>query len=107
MSDFYDDEDDASTRQQKAHIGQIMRYLWRHWSSQPLKFAAVVILMMASTACELLLPALSGQIVEALTAGPEAADRAFELFWLFAAIAAGMFVLRNILVRVWNLFAAR
>ena len=77
MSDFYDDEDDASTRQQKAHIGQIMRYLWRHWSSQPLKFAAVVILMMASTACELLLPALSGQIVEALTAGPEAADRAF------------------------------
>ncbi|WP_395779291.1 ABC transporter ATP-binding protein [Aquidulcibacter sp.] len=107
MSDFYDDEDDASTRQQKAHIGQIMRYLWRHWSSQPVKFTAVVVLMVLSTACELLLPALSGRIVETLTKGPQAADQAFELFWLFAAIAAGMFVLRNMLVRVWNLFAAR
>lgn len=107
MSDFYDDEDDASTRQQKAHIGQIMRYLWRHWSSQPVKFTAVVVLMVLSTACELLLPALSGRIVETLTKGPQAADQAFDLFWLFAAIAAGMFVLRNILVRVWNLFAAR
>ena len=107
MSDFYDDEDDASTRQQKAHIGQIMRYLWRHWSSQPVKFTAVVVLMVLSTACELLLPALSGRIVETLTKGPQAAGQAFDLFWLFAAIAAGMFVLRNILVRVWNLFAAR
>jgi len=107
MSNFYDDEDDASTRQQKAHIGQIMRYLWRHWSSQPVKFTAVVVLMVLSTACELLLPALSGRIVETLTKGPQAADQAFDLFWLFAAIAAGMFVLRNILVRVWNLFAAR
>jgi ATP-binding cassette subfamily B protein len=107
LSDFYDDENDASTRQQKAHIGQIMRYLWRHWSSQPVKFTAVVVLMVLSTACELLLPALSGRIVETLTKGPPAADQAFELFWLFAAIAAGMFVLRNILVRVWNLFAAR
>jgi len=107
MSDFYDDENDASTRQQKAHIGQIMRYLWRHWSSQPVKFTAVVVLMVLSTACELLLPALSGRIVETLTMGPQAADQAFDLFWLFAAIAAGMFVLRNILVRVWNLFAAR
>ena len=53
------------------------------------------------------MPALSGRIVETLTKGPQAADRAFELFWIFAAIAAGMFVLRNILVRVWNLFAAR
>ena len=84
-----------------------MRYLWRHWSSQPVKFTAVVVLMVLSTACELLLPALSGRIVETLTKGPPAADQAFELFWLFAAIAAGMFVLRNILVRVWNLFAAR
>lgn len=107
MSDFLDDEDDASTRQQKAHIGQIMHYLWQHWTSQPIKFLAVVVLMIASTACELLLPALSGKIVETLTEGPEAADRAFDLFGLFAAIAAGMFVLRNILVRVWNLFAAR
>jgi len=107
MSDFYDDENDASTRQQKAHIGQIMRYLWRHWSGQPVKFTAVVVLMVLSTACELLLPALSGRIVETLTKGPQAAGQAFDLFWLFAAIAAGMFVLRNILVRVWNLFAAR
>ncbi len=92
MSDFFDDEDDASTRQQKAHIGQIMHYLWRHWSSQPVKFFAVVVLMMASTACELLLPALSGRIVETLTKGPQAADRAFELFWLPTAVKVLIFL---------------
>jgi ATP-binding cassette subfamily B protein len=106
MSDFLDDED-ASTRQQKAHIGQIMLYLWGHWTSQPGKFFAVFVLMILATACELVLPVISGRIVEILTEGPKAAPAAFELFGLFAAVAAGMFILRNILVRVWNKFAAR
>ncbi|GBF58703.1 ATM1-type heavy metal exporter [Candidatus Phycosocius bacilliformis] len=107
MTEYFDDEDDATTRQQKARIGQIMAYLWAHWTSQPIKFVAVIVLMMLATACELVLPALSGKIVEALTEGPLAAGRAFDLFGLFAAVAAGMFILRNVLVRIWNRFASR
>ncbi|GIU67044.1 ABC transporter ATP-binding protein [Candidatus Phycosocius spiralis] len=106
MSDFFDD-DNASTRQQKAHIGQMMLYLWRHWISQPGKCLTIFALMILATACELALPVISGRIVEILTEGPKAAPIAFEFFGLFAVLAAGIFILRNILVRVWTLFAAR
>jgi ATP-binding cassette subfamily B protein len=106
MTDFPDEAERASTDQQKASLGQMMAYLWRRWTSQPVKFAVVVSFMFLATAAEIALPILSGRIVESLSEGPRAADRAFELFWLFALVAASMFALRNVLVRVWNRFAA-
>lgn len=106
MTDNLTDET-LSTGQRKAHIGQIMAYLWRHWSSQPKYLATVTILMIISSACELALPALSGRIVQALSQGPQSADVAFAMFGIFAAIAAGQFFTRNILVRFWSIFAVR
>jgi ATP-binding cassette, subfamily B, bacterial len=105
MSEFYDDEV-PSTGQKKASIGQIMAFLWGHWSSQPVGLTIVVVLMMASAVCELLLPFLSGRIVEALAKGPSSADMAFYFFSIFAGAAAGQSMLRNILVRVWSHFAS-
>jgi ATP-binding cassette, subfamily B, bacterial len=106
MTDFYDDEG-PSTGQKKAHIGQIMAYLWGHWSSQPIALTTVIMLMVGATVCELYLPLVSGQIVEALSQGPKAAPIAMTLFATFAGVAAGQFFLRNILVRVWSHFCAR
>ncbi len=105
MTDIFDDEG-PSTGQKKAHIGQIMAYLWRHWTSQPVALTTVTVLMIGATICELLLPLVSGRIVEALSQGPGASEAAFDLFMVFAAAAAGQFFLRNILVRVWSHFAA-
>lgn len=101
------DEDAPSTAQKKAHLGQIMAYLWGHWSSQPASLTVVTVLMIASTLCELLLPLVSGRIVETLSAGPSAAAPAFKLFAIFACAAAGQFFLRNVLVRVWSHFCSR
>lgn len=95
----------ASTAQKTATLRQMLAYLWRRWASQPGKLAAILILMSLATLAELALPIVSARIVESLTKGRTAADEAFAAFALFAALAAGMFVLRNILVRVWNLFA--
>jgi ATP-binding cassette, subfamily B, bacterial len=106
MTDIFNDEA-PSTGQKKARIGQIMAYLWGHWSSQPLGLTLVVTLMMASAICELLLPLVSGKIVEALSKGPSASATAFHFFTIFAAAAAGQFFLRNVLVRVWSHFAAQ
>jgi ATP-binding cassette, subfamily B, bacterial len=100
-------DDAPSTGQRKARIGHIMAYLWGHWCSQPGHFVTVVILMLVSSACELALPSLSGHIVGSLTKGPSAADAAFGVFGIFAAVAAGQFFARNILVRFWSTFAAR
>jgi ATP-binding cassette, subfamily B, bacterial len=108
MTDLIDRDDDApSTAQKKARFGQIMAYLWGHWSSQPVYLAIVVALMLVATLCELLLPILSGEIVGALADGPKAAGPAFDLFAIFAAAAAGQFFLRNVLVRFWSVFCAR
>lgn len=107
MTDILDLDDAPSTAQQKASFGQILTYLWHHWISQPINLISVVVLMMASTACELLLPYLSGQIVNTLASGPSAAEKAFSFFAIFAAAAAGQFLLRNILVRVWSMMSAR
>jgi ATP-binding cassette, subfamily B, bacterial len=60
------DQQPASSRQQKARIGQIMAYLWGHWSSQPAYLIIVVILMILSSICELALPYLSGLSVSYL-----------------------------------------
>lgn len=106
MTEFFDDGEGPSTGQKKAHIGQIMAYLWGHWSSQPKALTTVVGLMIAATICELLLPVVSGRIVEALSQGPQASQVAFSLFSVFACVAAGQFFLRNILVRVWSHFCA-
>jgi ATP-binding cassette, subfamily B, bacterial len=106
MTEIYDDEA-PSTAQRKAHIGQIMAYLWGHWSSQPVSLTVVTTLMIGATFCELYLPLVSGRIVEALSLGPAGAKIAFALFTTFAAVAAGQFFLRNILVRVWSHFCAK
>ena len=106
MTDNYDSDERPTTGQKKAHIGQIMAYLWGHWSSQPFALATVTTLMVIATICELFLPVVSGRIVEALSAGPAAAPVAFSLFAIFAGVAAGQFFLRNFLVRVWSHFCA-
>ena len=103
MTDIFDD-DAPTTGQKKAHIGHIMAYLWGHWTSQPLSLTTIIVLMIASTLCELSLPLISGRIVEALSQGPQAAQIAFGLFTTFACVAAGQFFLRNLLVRVWSHF---
>lgn len=105
MTEIFNDEA-PSNGQKKARSGQIMTYLWGHWSSQPLVWTYVVILMMASAMCELLLPLVSGKIVEALSRGPLASPAAFHFFTIFAAAAAGQFFLRNILVRIWSHFTS-
>jgi ATP-binding cassette, subfamily B, bacterial len=98
-------EDDTNA-QRKVSLWAMLGYLWRHVKSQPGKISAVLVLMLLATACELALPIMAGAIVEMLADGPEAADQAFELFYIFAAFAAGMYVLRNILVRFWSAFSS-
>lgn len=106
MTDFFDDEDAPSTAQRKASFTQIMAYLWGHWWTQKGKLFAVVGLMIVAAACELMLPFISGKIVEALARGTSAADLAFEFFTVFAGLAAGQMFMRNILVRVWSAMSA-
>ncbi len=109
MSDAFDIDDDNPNRQRKARFGQILAFLWRRWTSQPLWLAAFLGFFAFSVAADLYLPMAAGQLVEALNrSSPGAAapgvDQAFLIFML---TAGAFFLFRNVASRFWNPFAAR
>lgn len=108
MSDF-DDFDAEENGPRKASVGAILRYLWRHWSSQPLLLGGFLFMLGLAVACDLMLPWAAGRLVAAIgEAAPGApAPRVAEAFALFAAIAFGYFFFRNTNARFWVPFAAR
>jgi ATP-binding cassette subfamily B protein len=104
-SDF-DDNDD--TRPLKAPLRDIVDYVWKRWMSQPGYFVGFLGLYLLGLSCDLALPAVSGNIVEALSAGPNAAHtQAVSAYTLFACVAFGFYFFRNTSVRFWIPLAAR
>lgn len=107
MSDAIDYDDNDDTRPLKAPVGDIMSYIWRRWMSQPHFLAGFLGLYLLAVACDLALPVVSGQLVEALTRGPGEADAAvMTAYGLFAAVAFGFYFFRNTSVRFWIPLAA-
>jgi ATP-binding cassette subfamily B protein len=97
MTDAFDDPDDDSNRQRQATFGQIALYFWRHISSSPWRLSAFLVLYLGSVSCDLALPWLSGQVVEAIAQSDHDAISRW-LIW-FATAAAGVYLLRNSAVR--------
>ncbi|WP_395645529.1 ABC transporter ATP-binding protein [Terricaulis sp.] len=107
MSDAIDYDDNDDTRPLKAPVGDIMRYIWRRWVSQPHFLIGFLALYLLAVSCDLALPVVSGQMVEALARGPgEANASVLATYGLFAAVAFGFYFFRNTSVRFWIPLAA-
>jgi ATP-binding cassette subfamily B protein len=108
MSDAYDFDDEAESGRRKASMGQVAAFMWRHWSSQPLKLALFGGFFGLAVAADLAFPFASARLIEALSAGPtEEGQRAAAAGYAFvAAIAFTFYVSRNIGVRFWIPFAS-
>lgn len=106
MSDAYEPDDEPGRR--KATMGQVARYMWKHWSSQPLKLALFGGFFALAVAADLAFPFASARLVEALSAGPTepGARAAASGYAVVAFIAFVFYVSRNIGVRFWLPFAA-
>jgi ATP-binding cassette subfamily B protein len=109
MSLDYDLDEDVEGQPRKATIGQIFRYLWARWRSQPGKLAGFAVFFAIAIACDLALPEVSARLVQALSAGPtpEGIDAAEQAMIVFAIVAFTMHFARNFGVRFWIPFAAR
>jgi ATP-binding cassette, subfamily B, bacterial len=107
MSLADDTDEAASTRQNKRSFATILAYLWRHWSSQPGKLTALLILYTLAAVAELSLPWISAHIVDGLSADPViGSGPVFDWFAVFAAAAVSAYILRNLAARFWNRFAS-
>ena len=112
MSDISTDalefDDNDETRPLKASVREIFDYVIARWVSQSHYLAAFIALYLIAVSCDLALPVVSGEMVEALTAGPGAAHAAvWSSYYAFAAVAFGFYFFRNTSVRFWIPLAAR
>lgn len=106
MSDTLDLDDEPGRR--KASLGQVIAFMWKHWSRQPGKLAWFGLFFGLAVAADLAFPFASARLVEALADGPTEAGKNAAV-WGYGAVAFLAFIFytaRNTGVRFWIPFAA-
>ncbi|RWY71738.1 ABC transporter ATP-binding protein [Rhizobium leguminosarum] len=71
----------------------VLGFVFHHWSHRPVLVGIIVVLVIASTLAEVMVPVFSGQIVDAI-AGGNAADRALRAFVVVVALGLTSVALR-------------
>jgi ATP-binding cassette subfamily B protein len=71
-----------------AAIRVVIPFVSRHWLKQPRMTLGIAVALLGATAADLFMPVFSGQLVDALTLGPDNADARHDAVVAFAAIVA-------------------
>lgn len=72
---------------------QVLGFVFHHWSYRPVFVGAIIVLVIASTLTEVMVPVFSGQIVDAI-AGGNGADRALSAFVIVVVLGLTSVALR-------------
>lgn len=106
MTDTQDFDDENGPL--KAPLADIVSYIWTRWTAYPVWLWAFFTLYLAAVACDVMLPIFSSRLIEALS-GDRIADapKVWEAYALFAGVALGLYMFRNISVRFWIPVASR
>jgi len=72
---------------------QVLGFVFHHWSYRPVFVGAIIVLVIASTLAEVMVPVFSGQIVDAI-AGGDGADRALSAFVIVVVLGLTSVALR-------------
>ncbi|MBY5817712.1 ABC transporter ATP-binding protein [Rhizobium leguminosarum] len=71
----------------------VLGFVFHHWRHRPVLVGIIIVLVIASTLAEVMVPVFSGQIVDAI-AGSNAADRALRAFVVVVALGLTSVALR-------------
>ncbi|MFF0946617.1 ABC transporter ATP-binding protein [Rhizobium leguminosarum] len=71
----------------------VLGFVFHHWRHRPVLVGIIIVLVIASTLAEVMVPVFSGQIVDAI-AGSNAADRALRAFVIVVALGLTSVALR-------------
>ncbi len=107
MSDAYAMDDDENGPL-KAPLKDIIGYVWNRWARYPVWLWTFFGIYVVAVGCDLLLPVMSARLIEALSGDPATAHRdAWAAYVLFAVVAMGLYMFRNVSVRFWIPLASR
>lgn len=108
MTDATQFDEDDENAPLKAPLASIVAYIWKRWTTYPVWLWTFFTLYSAAVACDLALPLVSSRLIEALSGDRAAnADEVWTAYWLFAGVALGLYMFRNISVRFWIPLASR
>ncbi|MDQ0474159.1 ABC transporter ATP-binding protein [Labrys wisconsinensis] len=85
-------------RERASPFVAVLRFTFAHWGRQPVRVAAVTLLVMASTLADVLIPLFAGQLIDAVAAGPAdpaAWPTALHAFGLMLALGFAAVVFRH------------
>lgn len=100
---------DATNEESPRVLGnrQVVGYILRHWTAEPRNFAAIVALMLASTACDLSIPWASRGLIDAVSSPQRATAAAWDAWAALSGLYMGFYVLRSVMFRTMNGFYTR
>lgn len=98
-----DDEDRPRTLSNRKVLG----YILGHWLAEPRRFALILLLMLASTACDLSIPWATRGLINAVSAPERTTDAAWIAWASLSALYLGFYSLRTAMFRSMNGFYSR
>jgi ATP-binding cassette subfamily B protein len=106
MTDFHDEDDDAQ-RPRVLSNSQVLAFVWRHWMTEPMRFAAIIGLMLASAACDASIPWATRGLINAVSA-PAHLTRAAWVAWAsLSGLYMVFYLVRSSMFRLSNGFYTR
>ena len=104
MTDHYEDVDEAASRVLSNR--QVLGFISAYWMRRPWLLAATGVATLSAVGFDLAMPWAAGRMVDAVAAGPSAADRAWNGWGLFVGIYLMASLLHNLSNRFWIVLAA-
>lgn len=106
MSETYDEDDEGERRKRVLSNRAVLGFISSRWLRRPGLLATSLALTLVAIGFDLAMPWAAGSLVDALTAGPNAADGAWRAWGFFVGVYLAYSVIRNVAIRFWNPLAA-
>ena len=104
MTEHYEEIDESANRVLSNR--QVLRFVMGYWLRRPWLLAGTLVATLAGIGFDLAMPWASGQLVDAVTAGPSSPDAAWVAWALFVGVYLTGSLMRNIAPRFWIPLAA-
>ena len=106
MSDDYDEDEPGARRRELSNL-QMLGFIWRHWTAEPRRFAAIVTLFLISTACDLTIPWAARGLVNAVSTAEATPQVAWRAWAFLSGLYLCFYMIRTAGFRIMNGFYAR